>query len=70
MSPRLDAAFPSLLALFGGRQAARTVHFLLAFSLVGFVVVHVAMVFLTGAWNNLRSMVTGRYVIEEGQSDV
>jgi thiosulfate reductase cytochrome b subunit len=36
MSPWLDAAFPWLLALFGGRQAARTVHFLLAFGLLGF----------------------------------
>ena len=65
MSPRLDAAFPALLSVFGGRQAARTVHFLMAFGLVGFVVVHVAMVFLSGPWNNIRSMVTGRYRIVE-----
>lgn len=65
MSPRVDAAWPWLPALFGGRQAARTMHFLLAFGLVGFVFVHVAMVFLTGPWNNIRSMVTGRYRIVE-----
>ena len=61
MSPGLDAAFPQLLTLFGGRQTARTVHFLLAFSLLGFFVVHVAMVLLSGLFNNMRSMITGWY---------
>ena len=70
MSPYLDAAFPWLPGLFGGRQAARTVHFLLAFALVIFVIVHVLMVVLSGPWNNLRAMVTGRFRIEEGKSDV
>ena len=64
MSPRMDAAFPQLLTLFGGRQTARTVHFIAAFSLLAFVLVHLAMVVLSGAWNNVRSMVTGRYVID------
>ena len=65
MSPRVDAAWPVLLSFFGGRQSARTVHFLMAFSLVSFVIVHVAMVILSGPWNNIRSMVTGRYRIKE-----
>lgn len=65
MSPRLDAAWPALLALFDGRQSARTIHFLVAATLVAFVVVHVAMVVLSGLWNNLRSMITGRYAIDE-----
>jgi thiosulfate reductase cytochrome b subunit len=62
MSPGLDAAFP-LAGLFGGRQTARTLHFVAAFALVLFVVVHVAMVVLSGPWNNLRSMLTGHYDI-------
>jgi len=66
MSPTMDAAFPALLWLFGGRQTARTIHFLCAFSFVGFFVVHIAMVVLSGAWNNLRSMITGRYIVEDG----
>jgi thiosulfate reductase cytochrome b subunit len=66
MSPRLDAGFPWLVSLFGGRQSARTVHFIVAWLLVAFVLVHVAMVMLSGAWNNLRSMITGRYVIGTG----
>jgi thiosulfate reductase cytochrome b subunit len=69
MSPRMDAAWPQLLTVFGGRQSARTIHFILAWSLVAFVLVHVFMVFFSGVWNNLRSMVTGRYAIEEGRHD-
>jgi len=67
MSPGLDAAFPGLTAVFGGRQSARTVHFVCAFILIGFVVVHVLMVLLSGLWNNLRSMITGWYAIGPGQ---
>jgi thiosulfate reductase cytochrome b subunit len=65
LSPALDAAFPWLAMLFGGRQSARTVHFVLANLIVLFTLVHLAMVLLSGAWNNLRSMVTGRYDIED-----
>lgn len=64
LSPGLDAVFPFLPVLFGGRQSARTVHFIAAAALVAFVTVHVLMVVLSGAWNNMRSMITGWYVIE------
>lgn len=64
MSPAMDAAWPWLLDIFGGRQSARTIHFIAAALIVGFVIVHVAMVLVSGVWNNLRSMVTGRYAIE------
>jgi thiosulfate reductase cytochrome b subunit len=64
MSPALDAAFPWLVSLFGGRQAARTVHFIAANLIVLFFLVHVVMVLLSGVWNNIRSMITGRYDIE------
>jgi thiosulfate reductase cytochrome b subunit len=49
--------------MFGGRQSARTVHFISASFIVIFVVVHLVMVLISGVWNNLRSMITGRYVI-------
>jgi thiosulfate reductase cytochrome b subunit len=65
MSPAVNAAFPWLLTLFHGRQAARAVHFLLAAYLVLFVIVHLVMVVLSGPINNLRSMITGRYRIKE-----
>lgn len=64
MSPRLDAGFPPLPLLFGGRQSARAVHFIIAWSLVAFVLVHVLMVLVSGAWNNIRSMLTGQYRID------
>ncbi len=64
MSPWMDAAWPWLLDVFGGRQSARTIHFLTAFAFVGFFLVHILMVLLSGPWNNLRSMITGRYRIE------
>jgi thiosulfate reductase cytochrome b subunit len=66
MSPRLDAAFPWLIEIFGGRQSARTVHFIAALALVAFVLVHVVMVLVSGVWNKMRSMITGRYTIGTG----
>lgn len=67
MSPGMDAAFPVLLDILGGRQTARTIHFIAASGIVLFVVVHLVMVLITGVWNNLRSMITGRYVIEPAE---
>ena len=65
MSPRIDAAVPWLRDLFGGRQSARTIHFIMAWTLVTFVVVHVVMVVVSGLGNNLRSMITGRAAASE-----
>jgi thiosulfate reductase cytochrome b subunit len=67
MSPGMDAAFSVLLDVFGGRQTARTIHFISASLIVLFVAVHVFMVLVSGVWNNLRSMITGRYVIEPAE---
>jgi thiosulfate reductase cytochrome b subunit len=67
MSPGMDAAFPVLLDIFGGRQSARTIHFISASLIVIFVAVHIFMVLVSGFWNNLRSMITGRYVIDEAE---
>ena len=61
MSPGIDTAVPQLLSLFGGRQTARLIHFLATCGLVTFVIVHLAMVLVSGVWNNIRSMVTGWY---------
>lgn len=60
LSPGMDAAWPWLTELWGGRQSARSVHFIAAFALLGFFVVHIAMVLL-GPVNQLRAMVTGWY---------
>jgi thiosulfate reductase cytochrome b subunit len=64
MSPGVDAGAPWLLDLFGGRQSARSIHFISASLIVLFVLVHLVMVVVSGLWNNLRSMITGRYAIE------
>jgi thiosulfate reductase cytochrome b subunit len=63
MSPRLDTVFTGWVDLLGGRQSARTLHFLAAFGLLAFVAVHVFEVIVSGAWNHLRSMITGWYTL-------
>jgi len=68
MSPGLDAAFPFLTNALGGRRSARTIHFICAFALVAFAIVHVVMVLLSGVLNNMRSMITGWYAIK-GETD-
>ncbi|MGJ4929233.1 cytochrome b/b6 domain-containing protein [Bradyrhizobium sp. HKCCYLS2038] len=67
MSPGMDAALPLLLDCFGGRASARTLHFIAAMLLVLFVAVHVTMVAASGPWNNLRSMLSGRYAIRTAE---
>ena len=61
MSPAMDAAWPWLPALFGGRPSARSIHFLCAAGMVAFILVHLLMVLLAGPFNEVRSMITGRY---------
>ena len=63
MSPAATAAMPFLFDLFQGRQSARTIHFIAANLLLLFVLVHVVQVILFGAFNLMRSMITGRYAI-------
>lgn len=61
MSPGVNAAWPWLLDLFGGRQSARSIHFLCAAGFLLFILVHLLMVLLAGPFNEVRSMITGRY---------
>jgi thiosulfate reductase cytochrome b subunit len=61
MSPGMNAAMPWMLDLFGGRQAARSIHFIMAFAMLAFFLVHILMVLLSGPFNQLRGIVTGRY---------
>lgn len=65
MSPTLDTLLTGWIDLFGGRQSARTIHFLVAWALIAFVAIHVFEVIITGLWNNLRSMITGRYRVPQ-----
>ena len=65
MSPAMTSGWSFLIDLFGGRQSARSLHFLAATALVGFFFVHIAMVVLAGPYNEVRSMITGRFRIPE-----
>ncbi len=65
MSPGLNAAFPWALELLGGRQSARSIHFLAASGITLFVIVHLVLVILAGAFNEVRSMITGRWRVPE-----
>ena len=67
--PTRDGAWPVLLDLFGGRQSARSLHFIAAAGLVLFFVVHIAMVLLAGPLNELRAMITGWYRLPRERSD-
>ena len=60
MAPGFVAPLPELTDLFGGRQSARSIHFICANLLVLFVIVHVAQMFVVGAGRMLIPMITGR----------
>ena len=60
MSPGMDAAWPWLVDLLGGRQSARSLHFVCAALILGFILVHLVLVLLSGPRNGIRSMITGR----------
>jgi thiosulfate reductase cytochrome b subunit len=63
MSPGLNAAFPFLDAVWGGRQSARSVHFLAAGGIAGFLVLHLVLVVLAGPIRGIGAMITGRLTI-------
>ena len=64
MSPGMDAAWPFLSEMFGGRQSARSVHFLVAWALFGFFVLHIALVLLNRPAKHIGEMVTGGRIDE------
>ena len=59
MSPGMDAAWPFLSEMFLGRQSARSIHFIVAWLLFGFFVLHVVLVLLNEPARNVREMFTG-----------
>ena len=69
MSPNLNAGLTWTLDLLGGRQSARSIHFICTAALVAFFLVHVTMVLLAGPVNGIRSMITGRFRLP-GDRDV
>jgi len=65
MAPGIDAGIVPVTALFGGRQSARSIHFLCAFGLAGFTLIHLVMVVMAGPLNELRSMITGWFCLPQ-----
>lgn len=63
MSPRLDAVYAGWVDLLGGRQSARSLHFIAAAGLLLFTLIHLFEVILAGVWNEIRSMLTGWYTV-------
>ena len=63
MSPRLDAVYAGWVDLLGGRQSARSLHFIAAAGLLLFTLIHLFEVIVAGVWNEIRSMVTGWYTV-------
>lgn len=59
MSPGAEAAFPWMGDLFGGRQSARSIHFLCAFALFAFFVLHIVLVLLSGPKKQIAEMIGG-----------
>ena len=59
MAPAFTAVFPWSVDSLGGRQSARTLHFLATIALVLFTIVHVTMIILAGFRSRVRAMITG-----------
>jgi Sulfite oxidase and related enzymes len=59
MSPAVAGRFPWFPKLFGGRQAARSLHFLGLIAFIGFTVQHTALVFGHGITTGLAQIVLG-----------
>ncbi|MGB7189133.1 MAG: molybdopterin-dependent oxidoreductase [Acidobacteriaceae bacterium] len=59
MSPAMVNRFPWYARLFGGRQSARSIHFLTMLSFFAFIVVHVTLVAMTGFRRNMNHIVLG-----------
>ncbi len=59
MSPGMDAAWPFLSEMFGGRQSARSIHFIVAWALFVFFVLHVVLVLLNKPGKHVAEMFTG-----------
>ncbi|MEQ1511402.1 MAG: cytochrome b/b6 domain-containing protein [Lysobacteraceae bacterium] len=70
MSPQMASVLGWWMDFVGGRQSARTLHFVAMALFVLFAVVHVAMVFYAGPINEMRSMITGRFRVKYPKAQI
>lgn len=59
ISPGIEPAAPWLVELFGGRQSARSIHFIFAWAIFAFALIHIVMVLLSGPARQLQDMISG-----------
>jgi sulfoxide reductase catalytic subunit YedY len=59
MSPSIEARFPWYIKLFGGRQVARSLHFLSMIAFVLFILMHTALILMVHFQDNIRNIVLG-----------
>ena len=64
MSPAFAARHPWYLRLFGGRQPARSIHFLSLLAMVGFALVHILLVSVEDFPRNMAWIIHGQYSLE------
>lgn len=57
ISPGFQAAAPWLLEVLGGRQSARSLHFIAAWGIFGFFVIHIVLALID--WRLIVEMITG-----------
>ena len=57
MSPAIEARFPWYIKLFGGKQGARSLHFLSLVAFILFIIVHTALVLIVHFQDNIRNIV-------------
>ena len=57
ISPGFQAAAPWLLDVLGGRQSARSLHFIASWAIFGFFVIHIVLALIN--WRLIIAMVTG-----------
>jgi thiosulfate reductase cytochrome b subunit len=58
MSPAIENRFHWYPKLFGNRQSARSIHFLIMIAYLVFIIIHVSMVAATGLFRNMNHIVT------------
>jgi thiosulfate reductase cytochrome b subunit len=59
ISPGIEPAVRPLIELVGGRQSMRSLHFIFAWCLFAFFVLHVALVLLSNPLRQMRDMIIG-----------
>jgi Ni/Fe-hydrogenase b-type cytochrome subunit len=69
LSPGFNAVMHWPLDLVGGRATMRSLHFITAGLIAAFIVVHILLVVLAGPYNEIRSMITGRFRVPPGPGE-